>query len=164
MPIMKPIVSNINVFVSIKKERPSLNRTVKAQGNNEGHEEERCAPIRKSDNQAERISRSIKEKPLKGTRRTTKSLSAITLRTTKNCVRKDYLYTFNFSGQTKVRLPTSHYKLDLVFVLCSSDWTLHLHHREPAYLSPFVIGLFVNSRLISEKSLTGRIISPSKVD
>ena len=164
MPIVKPIVSNINVFVSIKKERPSLNRTVKAQGNNEGHEEERCAPIRKSDNQAERISRSIKEKSLKGTRRTTKSLSAITLRTTKNCVRKDYLYTFNFSGQTKVRLPTSHYKLDLVFVLCSSDWTLHLHHREPAYLSPFVIGLFVNSRLISEKSLTGRIISPSKVD
>ena len=155
MPIVKPIVSNINVFVSIKKERPSLNRTVKAQGNNEGHEEERCAPIRKSDNQAERISRSIKEKSLKGTRRTTKSLSAITLRTTKNCVRKDYLYTFNFSGQTKVRLPTSRHKLDLVFVLCSSDWTLHLHHRESAYLSPLITDLFASSRLIIEKSLTG---------
>ena len=141
---MKPIVSNINVFVSIKKERPSLNRTVKAQGNNEGHEEERCAPIRKSDNQAERISRSIKEKSLKGTRRTTKSLSAITLRTTKNCVRKDYLYTFNFSGQTKVRLPTSsHYLFPHPFG----------HQSSLAHLMGSINPLFGHPRLASRRQL-----------
>jgi len=38
--------------------------------------------------------------------------------------------------------PTLHYKLDLVFVIDSSDWTLSLHHREFAYFSPLITGLF----------------------
>ena len=52
-------------------------------------------------------------------------------------------------------LPTSNYKLDLVFVISSSDWTLLPHHREFAYLSPLTTDLV--------QSPTGRIISPSKV-
>jgi|MDTC01.3.fsa_nt_gb hypothetical protein len=52
-------------------------------------------------------------------------------------------------------LPTSNHRLDLAFVIDSSDWTLSPHHKESAYLSPLTTGLV--------QSPTGRIISPSKV-
>tara|TARA_B100001250_G_C19304981_1_gene573634 strand:+ start:207 stop:440 length:234 start_codon:yes stop_codon:yes gene_type:complete len=48
------------------------------------------------------------------------------------------LFGMNISSM----LPTSHHKLDEVFVIGSSDWTLPPHHRESAYLSPLITGLF----------------------
>ena len=61
-----------------------------------------------------------------------------------------------FRDKLKFSLPTSRHRLDLVFVLCSSDWTLHPHHRESMHLSPFVIGLFASPPLINGESPTGK--------
>ena len=61
-----------------------------------------------------------------------------------------------FRDKLKFSLPTSRHRLDLVFVLCSSDWTLHPHHRESMHLSPFVIGLFASPPLIKGESPTGK--------
>ena len=81
----------------------------------------------------------------------------------KRDVGREYLYTLNFSEQTKVQFTYFVLRTRLGVVSNSSDWTLLSHHRKFAYLSPFVIGLFASSRLVSEKSPTGRIISPPKV-
>tara|TARA_Y100001938_G_scaffold6889_1_gene8478 strand:+ start:17 stop:214 length:198 start_codon:yes stop_codon:yes gene_type:complete len=51
-------------------------------------------------------------------------------------------YSQLFGMNISSMLPTSHYKLDMVFVIGSSDWTLPPHHRESAYLNPLITGLF----------------------
>ena len=65
------------------------------------------------------------------------------------------VYLQLFGVNISSMLPTSNHRLDLAFVIDSSDWTLSPRHKESAYLSPLTTGLV--------QSPTGRIISPSKV-
>ena len=51
------------------------------------------------------------------------------------------VYLQLFGVNISSMLPTSNYKLDMVFVIGSSDWTLPPHHREFAYLNPLTTGL-----------------------
>jgi len=62
-------------------------------------------------------------------------------RLNKNVWGRTTVYLQLFGVNISSGLPTSNYKLDMVFIIGSSDWTLPPHHRELAYLSPLTTGL-----------------------